>query len=473
MMPSERLDRLPWSRWHWRVVTALGVTWILDGLEVTIVGSLGGVLQEKETLHLSVEQVGLSATAYLAGAVLGSLVFGWLTDRLGRKRLFLVTLAVYLVATTLTAFSWGFASFAIFRFLTGAGIGGEYSAINSAIDELLPARVRGRADIAINGTFWLGTALGAATSFAVLDPRLFGHAIGWRVAFGLGAVLGLGILLLRSNLPESPRWLVAHGRAGEAEAVLRAIEADVGKTHALPPLPDPGEAVDGPSHHGSMGPRLVARILFRKYPSRTVLGISLMVAQAFFYNAIFFTYALVLTKFYGIETGRVALYIFPFAAGNLAGPLLLGKLFDTIGRRRMIAATYAVSGILLVATGYAFEQGWLTATTHTLLWSMTFFVASTAASSAYLTVSEVFPLEMRGLAIALFYSVGTGVGGVVAPVVLSALIATGRRAAVFLGYALAGSLMVIAAGVAIVLGVDAEGRSLEKIASAREDPSES
>jgi MFS family permease len=473
MVPSERLDRLPWSRWHWRVVTALGVTWILDGLEVTIVGSLGGVLQEKETLHLSVEQVGLSATAYLAGAVLGSLVFGWLTDRLGRKRLFLVTLAVYLVATTLTAFSWGFASFAIFRFLTGAGIGGEYSAINSAIDELLPARVRGRADIAINGTFWLGTALGAATSFAVLDPRLFGHAIGWRVAFGLGAVLGLGILLLRSNLPESPRWLVAHGRAGEAEAVLRAIEADVGKTHALPPLPDPGEAVDGPSHHGSMGPRLVARILFRKYPSRTVLGISLMVAQAFFYNAIFFTYALVLTKFYGIETGRVALYIFPFAAGNLAGPLLLGKLFDTIGRRRMIAATYAVSGILLVATGYAFEQGWLTATTHTLLWSMTFFVASTAASSAYLTVSEVFPLEMRGLAIALFYSVGTGVGGVVAPVVLSALIATGRRAAVFLGYALAGSLMVIAAGVAIVLGVDAEGRSLEKIASAREDPSES
>jgi MFS family permease len=469
MMLSERLDRLPWSSWHWRVVTALGVTWILDGLEVTIVGSLGGVLQEKETLHLSVEQVGLSATAYLAGAVLGSLVFGWLTDRLGRKRLFLVTLSVYLVATTLTAFSWGFASFAVFRFLTGAGIGGEYSAINSAIDELLPARVRGRADIAINGTFWLGTALGAATSFAVLDPRLFGHAIGWRVAFGLGAVLGLGILLLRSNLPESPRWLVAHGRKGEAEAVLRAIEADVGKTHALPPLPDAGDAVDDPAPQGAMGPRLVAHILFRKYPSRTVLGISLMVAQAFFYNAIFFTYALVLTKFYRVETGRVALYIFPFAAGNLAGPLLLGKLFDTIGRRRMIAATYAVSGILLVATGYAFEQGWLTATTHTLLWSMTFFVASTAASSAYLTVSEVFPLEMRGLAIALFYAVGTGVGGVVAPVVLSSLIATGKRVAVFEGYALAGSLMVIAAGVALVLGVDAEGKSLEKIASASDD----
>jgi MFS family permease len=436
------------------------------------VGSLGGVLQEKDTLHLSVEEVGLSATAYLAGAVLGSLLFGWLTDRLGRKRLFLVTLAVYLVATTLTALSWGFLSFAFFRFLTGAGIGGEYSAVNSAIDELLPARVRGRADIAINGTFWLGTALGAATSFAVLDPRLFGHALGWRVAFGLGAMLGFGILLLRKNIPESPRWLTAHGRPQEAEAVLRAVEADVRKEHPLFDLPDGEETAARPSPpipHTAMGPRRVTHILFRRYPSRTALGLSLMVAQAFFYNAIFFTYALILTRFYGIESGRVALYIFPFAAGNLAGPLLLGKLFDTIGRRRMIALTYALSGVLLAATGYAFKEEWLTATTHTFLWSLTFFVASTAASSAYLTVSEVFPLEMRGLAIALFYAAGTGVGGVVAPVVLSALIATGKRTAVFEGYALAGFLMVIAAGVAVFLGVDAEGKSLEQIASPHDE----
>jgi MFS family permease len=467
MRLSQRLDRLPWSSWHWRVVIALGVTWILDGLEVTIVGSLGGVLQEKDTLRLSVEEVGLSATAYLAGAVLGSLVFGWLTDRLGRKRLFLVTLGVYLVATTLTALSWGFGSFALFRFLTGAGIGGEYSAINSAIDELLPARVRGRADIAINGTFWLGTALGAAASFALLDSRLFGHAVGWRVAFGLGAILGLGILLLRANIPESPRWLAAHGRAGEAEAVIRAIEADIGRTHTLaiqPPVGE-GDAADDLPPRGPIGPWRVAHILFRRYPARTFLGMSLMVAQAFFYNSIFFTYALVLTRFYGVDAGRVALYIFPFAAGNLAGPLLLGRLFDTIGRRRMIAVTYATSGILLVATGYAFEAGWLSAITHTLLWSITFFVASTAASSAYLTVSEVFPLEMRGLAIALFYAAGTGIGGVVAPAILSALIATGKRAAVFEGYALAGSMMVMAAGVALVLGVDAEGKSLEEIAS--------
>jgi MFS family permease len=461
---SARLDRLPWSSWHWRVVTALGVTWILDGLEVTVVGALGGVLEEKDTLALTTREVGLSATGYLAGAVLGSLVFGFLTDRLGRKRLFLVTLAVYLLSTTLTAFSWGFVPFVAFRFLTGAGIGGEYSAVNSAIDELLPARVRGRADLAINGSFWFGTLLGAAASFALLDPRLFGHVLGWRLSFGLGAILGLSILLIRRHIPESPRWLAAHGRGEEAEEVLSAIEADVRQTHPLPPLPPaPSEK---PLGRPQIGFGDVARILFEKYPSRTFLGLSLMVAQAFFYNAIFFTYALVLTRFYGIDAGRVGLYIFPFAAGNLLGPLLLGRLFDEVGRRRMIAATYAAAGLLLLVTGYGFEQGWLTAVTQTCLWSLTFFVASTAASSAYLTVSEVFPLEMRGLAIALFYSVGTGIGGLVAPTILSALIETGRRDAVFVGYAIASVLMIAAAGVALVFGVDAEGKSLEEIASA-------
>jgi MFS family permease len=465
---AARLDRLPWSAWHWRVVTALGVTWILDGLEVTVVGALGGVLEEKDTLGLTESEVGLTATAYLAGAVLGSLLFGFLTDRLGRKRLFLVTLAVYLVSTTLTAFSWGLPSFLVFRFLTGAGIGGEYSAVNSAVDELLPARVRGRADLAINGSFWLGTALGAAASFLLLDARLFGHVLGWRLSFGLGAVLGLSILLIRKNIPESPRWLAAHGRAREAEDVLSSIEAEVGSTHILPPVENAAEPTTPDPPRRAIGLRDVVRLLFRKYASRTFLGLSLMVAQAFFYNAIFFTYALVLTRFYGIDAGRVGLYIFPFAAGNLAGPLLLGKLFDTIGRRRMIALTYFTAGALLLVTGWAFEHGWLTATTQTILWSLTFFVASTAASSAYLTVSEVFPLEMRGLAIALFYSVGTGVGGLAAPLILGALIETGRREAVFAGYVLASVLMMGAAGVAAVLGVDAEGKSLEEIASAHE-----
>jgi MFS family permease len=462
-MLGSRLDRLPWSAWHWRVVIALGVTWILDGLEVTVVGSLGGVLQEADTLRLTGREVGLSATAYLAGAVLGSLVFGWLTDRLGRKRLFLVTLGVYLIATVLTALSWSFASFSFFRFLTGAGIGGEYSAVNSTIDELLPARVRGRADLAINGTFWLGTALGAAASFVLLDPRAFGHALGWRLSFGLGAVLGFAILLIRSNIPESPRWLDAHGRPDEAERVLRGIEAEVSKTCPLSPLPSLPSLPRPPPR--TLGLREVGRVLFLQYRTRTMLGLSLMAAQAFLYNAIFFTYALVLTRFYSVPSDRVGLYIFPFAAGNLAGPILLGRLFDTVGRRRMIVLTYAGTGLLLLATGVLFAGGWLSSTTQTLMWSLTFFVASTAASSAYLTVSEVFPLEMRGLAIALFYSVGTGAGGVVAPAVLSALIETGRREAVLVGYVIAAVLMLLAGGVALVWAVDAEGKSLEEVSA--------
>jgi MFS family permease len=461
---AERLDRLPWSRWHWRVVTALGITWMLDGLEVTIVGSLGGVLQENDTLRLTERTVGLSASCYLAGAVLGSLLFGWLTDRWGRKRLFLVTLGVYVAATTLTAFSWSFASFATFRFLTGAGIGGEYSAVNSTIDELLPARVRGRADLAINGTFWIGAAAGAAASLVLLDRHALGHALGWRVSFGLGAVLGLCILLVRRNIPESPRWLAAHGQREQAEEIVVAIEEDVARSHALAP-PDDARAADVASHTPFKPTTLrdAARILLQRYPSRTVLGLSLMIAQAFFYNAIFFTYALVLTSFYGVEPDRVGLFILPFAVGNFAGPIVLGKLFDTAGRRTMISGTYGVAAMLLVLTGYLFLRGWLSATTQTLMWSVTFFVASAAATSAYLTVSEVFPLEVRGFAIALFFSVGTGVGGVLAPTILGALIATGRREAVFLGYGIGACLMLLAAGVAAFLGVDAEGRSLEEL----------
>jgi MFS family permease len=458
-----RLDRLPWARWHWLVVVALGITWILDGLEVTVVGSLGAVLQEPATLGLSATEVGLSATAYIGGAISGALFFGHLTDRLGRKRLFLVTLGVYLVVTALTACSWSFASFACFRALTGFGIGGECAAMNSAIDELLPARVRGFADVALNGTYWLGAALGATASSLLLNPRLVGHRLGWRLAFGMGAILGAAILIIRRLLPESPRWLLIHGRAGEAEKVVRDIEATVRRETGLPSLPPPRGTL-----RITLRPHTrlidVARILIGPYRKRTQLGLSLMVAQAFFYNAIFFTYALILARFYGVRPEHIGWYIIPFACGNAFGPLLIGRLFDSVGRRPMIVATYALSGLLLMLTGWLFARGWLNAVTQTLLWSGIFFIASAAASSAYLTVSEVFPLEIRAMAIAVFYAVGTGVGGLVAPALFGHLIATGSRAALFRGYVFGALLMLAVALVAWRLGVKAERRSLEEIA---------
>ena len=455
-----RLDALPWSRWHWRVVLALGITWILDGLEVTIVGAIGPSLQRPEALGLSASQIGYSASAYLGGAVIGALWFGRLADRHGRKKLFLVTLAVYLLATLATAFTWNFTSFVLCRFVTGIGIGGEYAAINSAIDELIPARVRGRVSLAINGSFWVGAALGAAAAVVLLDPRWLGPALGWRAAFGIGAVMGIAILLVRRHLPESPRWLVTHGREAQALATVRAIEDEIGRHHPRDAqLPKVGVGLRPPPSL-----REIVRVLLAHHRRRTVLGLTLMIAQAFFYNAIFFTYALVLTRFYGIADARVGLFIVPFAIGNFLGPLILGPLFDRIGRRRMIAATYALSGITLLVTAYGFVQGWLDATTQTLAWSLVFFLASAAASSAYLTVSEIFPLEMRGLAIAVFYAVGTGIGGFVAPALFGLLIETHSRAAVAAGYAVGALLVLIAAAVAWKLGVDAERRSLESIA---------
>jgi MFS family permease len=456
-----RLDRLPWSRWHVRLVIALGITWLLDGLEVTLVGSLSGVLGEPSTLHLADSQIGLAASAYLLGAISGALLFGRLTDALGRKRLFLVTLAVYSVATVCTALSWGFASFAFFRFVTGAGIGGEYAAINSAIDELVPARVRGHTDLAINSTYWAGTALGSASTLVLLNPSILPHSVGWRICFGLGALLGAAVLLVRRHVPESPRWLLLHGRAARAEAIATEIEADVARTEgALPPPPPPRQL----RVQGTVGLRHVARVLLRQHLRRTVLGLALMIAQAFAYNAIFFTYALVLGRFYGVPSDRVGLYLLPFAAGNLLGPFVLGRLFDTVGRRRMIALTYGTSGLLLVATGWAFARGWLDATTQTALWCAVFFVASAAASSAYLTVSELFPVELRGLAIAVFFAVGTAAGGLAAPAVFGALIETGSRVQVMKGYLVGGALMLGAAAVAAFLGVAAEGKSLEALA---------
>jgi MFS family permease len=457
-----RLDQLPWSRWHVRLVVALGITWMLDGLEVTLVGSVGGVLTEPGTLHLTEGEIGLAASAYLAGAILGALFFGRLTDSLGRKTLFLVTLAVYCTATFLTGLSLGLLTFALFRFLTGAGIGGEYAAINSAIDELVPARLRGRVDLAINSTYWAGTVVGALATLVLLNPRYLPRAVGWRVSFAVGGLIGFAILLVRRHVPESPRWLLLRARVDEAERVVDGIEAEVARTSAqpLPPRPPPRSL----EMKGTVGYGAVLGMLLQRHWRRSVLGFILMVSQAFAYNAIFFTYALILARFYGVPGDRVGLYLLPFALGNLIGPYALGRLFDTIGRRQMIAFTYAVAGVLLAVIGWAFAQGWLTATSQTVLWSVCFFFASAAASSAYLTVSELFPVEIRGLAIAVFYAVGTAAGGVAAPALFGALIQSGSRAAVMEGYLVGAALMLAAAAAELVLGVPSERRSLEEIA---------
>ena len=460
-IPS-RLDRLPWGRFHTLVVAALGITWILDGLEVTLVGAVAGALKQSPVLHLSNTEVGLASSAYLAGAVLGAVFFGWLTDRLGRKKLFFITLVVYMAATAATALSWDFWSFALFRFLTGAGIGGEYTAINSTIQELVPARVRGWTDLAINGSFWVGAAVGAAGSIVLLDPSLLPADIGWRAAFAIGAALSVIILFMRMWLPESPRWLVTHGRAGEAEAVVAAIEERFRREgHVLDPGPFPKIRLRARTHTPL---REVASTLLGAQRQRTYVGLSLMAAQAFFYNAIFFTYALILTDFYGVAADHVGWYILPFAAGNFLGPLLLGRLFDTLGRRPMIAFTYAISGVLLTIVGYLFAQDMVSAAGLTLAWSIIFFFASAAASAAYLTVSETFPLEIRALAIAFFYAIGTGIGGVLGPWLMGVLIESGSRQSVFAGYVLGAILMIGAAVVAARWGVAAERRSLEDVA---------
>jgi len=457
-----RLDALPWGRFHTLVVVALGITWILDGLEVTLAGALAGALKDSATLGLSNSEIGRAGSAYVAGAVLGALFFGWLTDRLGRKKLFFITLAVYLTATAATALAWGFASYAAFRFLTGAGIGGEYTAINSTIQELIPARLRGWTDLAINGSFWIGAAAGAGASIVLLDPAFIDPALGWRLAYLIGATLGLVIFFMRLWIPESPRWLMTHGHAPRAEAIVAEIERRFAA--ALP--------ARGPRPHGSpvklqarthTALREVARTLLRVYPQRTLVGLALMAAQAFFYNAIFFTYALVLTDFYGVPADQVGWYILPFAAGNFLGPLLLGRLFDTIGRKLMISLTYVLSGVLLTVTGYLFSQDLMSAQTQTIAWMIIFFFASAAASSAYLTVSETFPLEIRALAIACFYAIGTAIGGVAGPWLFGALIETGSRTSVAGGYLLGSALMIAAGLIEWGYGVAAERKPLEQV----------
>src|SRR4051794_7355641 len=458
-----RLDRMPWTRWHWLIVSALGATWILDGLEVTLAGSLGGILTHRETLGLTDAQVGASATFYLTGAVVGALLFGYGTDRLGRKRLFFITVSLYLVATALTGLSWNFVSYAFFRVLTGAGIGGEYAAINSAIDELIPARGRGRVALAINGSYWGGAALGSLATIVLLTPRWLPVWLGWRCAFAIGAVLGLVVIFFRRWIPESPRWLMIHGRNEEAERIVDDVERSIIRSGQMLVAHDsPATRIRTRTHTPW---REIWRTIVHDHRRRAFLGFVLMLTQAFFYNAIFFTYSLVLMRFYAIPAEKVGGYLLPFAAGNVLGPLLIGHLFDTIGRKQMIAATYALSGLLLAGTGWLFHAGLLTAETQTLAWSIIFFVASAAASSAYLTVSEIFPLELRGMAIAIFYSIGTLAGGVGAPALFGWMIGTGSRAALFVGYLVGAGLMIFGAIVELLIGVKAERQSLESIAA--------
>ncbi len=466
-----RMDRLPFARWHWLVIAALGITWILDGLEVTIVGAIAGVLTDPVSgLGLTSGQVGLAGGIYIAGACLGALVFGYLTDRYGRKKMFLVTLALYLTFSFLTAFTFNFWSFVICRFIAGSGIGGEYAAIYSAIDELIPARFRGQVSLAISGSYWVGAIMGSALSLILLNEAIIDQFYGWRIAFGLGAILGICILLIRRYIPESPRWLATHGRNDEAEEIAGDIEAQVLRQtgrNTLPPI-DENEKVSVEQRE-SMGFGIVFRAMFRMYPKRTFVGLTLMGSQAFLYNAVFFTYALILTNFYDIPGGRVGLYLIPFAIGNFLGPLFLGRLFDTIGRVPMISGCYLISGALMAVTGYLFQQDVLTAVTQTALWCVVFFFASSAASAAYLTVSEVFPMEIRAMAIAAFYAVATAIGGISGPIIFGQLIGaaeeTGSREPLLVAYLIGAGFMIFAAIIQMILGVRAEKKSLESIAA--------
>ncbi|MFI8460988.1 MFS transporter [Kitasatospora sp. NPDC085464] len=460
-----RLDRLPWSHWHWRIIIGLGTVWILDGLEVTIVGNIAGRLAESGSgIAISTTQVTTMAAAlYVAGACSGALFFGWLTDRLGRKRLFMVTLAVYLAATAVTAVSWTAWFFFLCRFFTGFGIGGEYAAINSAIDELIPARVRGRVDLVVNGSFWIGAALGAFASIALLNTALFATEVGWRLAFGLGLALGLVILLVRRHVPESPRWLFTHGREAEAERLVDEVERTVAAQtgRELEPVRETIRI----RPRGPLGFLTIARTVTTRYPRRTILGLALFVGQAFLYNSVTFGYATILTTFFDVPEGHTGYYFAVIAVGNFLGPLLLGHLFDSVGRKPMITGTYIGSGLLLFGTAALFERGALNATTMTACWTAVLFLASAGASAAYLTVSEIFPMETRALCIAFFYAVGTAIGGITGPLLFNGLVGSGRTSDTTFAFCIGAALMTCAGLVEAAIGVRAERRSLETLAA--------
>jgi MFS family permease len=454
-----RMDRLPWARFHWMVVVGLGVSWILDGLEIQLVSTAGF----QKSLGMSSFEVGLAGTVYLIGQVVGALTFGRLTDKLGRKKLFIITLAIYLVGSGVAGLAWAPWFLYIWRFVAGLGIGGEYTAINSAIDELIPAKYRGRVDIAVNGTYWAGALLGAGASFWLLDTTRVPENLGWRIAFFIGPVMGLVIIWLRRHIPESPRWMVTHGQGEQAERIVDEIEKSVEAQGAtLRPVDESKAMLVKPRERLPFSD--LVEVFFKRYPSRTALGLTMMITQSFLYNAIFFTYALVLQNFYHLDKSAAAIYFIPFAIGNLLGPLLLGHLFDTIGRRKMIFSTYLLAGGVLLVSAFLFKQGSLNATTHTIFWCVSFFFASAGASSAYLTVSEIFPLEVRGQAISYFFAIAQVVGAL-GPVLFGALVGEGKeRGPLFWGYVLASAIMVIGGVVAMFIGVDAEGKGLEDIA---------
>ena len=459
-----RLDRLPWSRWHTRIIVALGTSWLLDGLEVTLVGSLSGILESKSGLSLTDPQVTAAATTYLAGAVLGALLFGYLTDRLGRKKLFLVTLATYSLATIASAFSWNFLSFSSFRFFTGLGIGGEYSAINSAVDELIPGKVRGTVDLVVNGTFWVGATIGAVASLLLLHGNGVPPATGWRYAFGVGGTLGAAVLVLRLYVPESPRWLMLRGFEQQANQVVSDIESKVSKGNLSSlPKPEGGKLKIVVRDHTPL--REIFRNMMGDNRKRSLLALILMAAQAFFFNAVFFTYGLVVKRFFHVSNNDLPLYLLPFAIGSFLGPMALGRLFDKIGRKPMITATYGLAGLLLLITIYPFAHGTLGARGLGICFTLIFFIASSAASAAYLTVSEIFPLEIRAFAIAVFYALGTLTGGVGAPLLFGVLIASGSRARVGVGYLVGGLLMLSGAVCEHFIGVEAAGKSLESVSA--------
>ncbi|MFD3623638.1 MFS transporter [Streptomyces sp. NPDC058726] len=462
---SARLDRLPWSRWHWSIVIGLGTVWILDGMEVTIVGNIAARLAEPGSgLDITSGQItGISAALYVTGACTGALFWGRLTDIYGRKKLFLITLAVYLAATALTAVAFDTWWFFLFRFLTGFGIGGEYAAINSAIDELIPAYHRGRVDLIINGSYWLGAVGGALLSIVALNTSIFPANVGWRLTFALGAVLSLVILLVRRHVPESPRWLLIHGREEEAEQIVRNAEKRIEAETGTPLPPAEGEMTIHQRRRTTFTE--IARTVFAKYRKRSTLGFSLFIGQAFLYNAITFGFGAILTQFFDVPSGNTGYYFAVIAIGNFLGPLLLGKLFDTVGRRIMISGTYLLSGALLFATAWLFDRGSLDATTMTACWCAVLFFASAGASSAYLTVSEIFPMETRAMSIAFFYAVGTAAGGISGPLMFAELTNTGKVADTVLAFQIGAGLMCAAGLVAAFLAVNAERRALEDVAT--------
>jgi MFS family permease len=458
-----RLDRLPWARFHWLVVVGLGTVWILDGLEVTIVGSIASRLTEKGSgIAIGTAQIGTAAAFYVAGACVGALFFGQLTDRFGRKKLFLITLGVYILATLATGAAWTAWYFYLCRFLTGAGIGGEYAAINSAIDELIPARVRGRVDLIINGSYWLGAAAGSAVAILLLDKSLLAANVGWRISFALGALLGLGVLVVRRNVPESPRWLFIHGREEEAERIVRDIEAAVEQEAGE--LEEPDDTIEVRQRE-SIPFRELARTAFRRYPTRSILGLALFVGQAFLYNGITFNLGTLYSTFYGVSSGFVPVFLIVFAVGNFLGPLLLGRLFDTVGRKPMIAGTYLGSAVVAAVMAALFSGNALGSD-----WAFeafifgTFFLASAGASAAYLTVSEIFPMETRALAIAFFYAVGTAAGGIVGPLLFANLIGSKSRSEVAIAFFIGAAVMAVGGIVELIFGVKAEQEPLEDIA---------